>query len=492
MFRGTEPGPDGGEHPELARYLDLRDQALRVPKPEGEQLSYIQHIVGQWVEAQRFPDQSGDPVAAYTHFSEERVQAKIGGVIDFLETDFADLISPVEFEASRAFIRSAFSVFNGRQGVEPNGSSAFMVPARMSRNRPDYGEEVEPVIPVFRYLPKHIRAYMMLGLPPFIIDTYNNDPDNEGQDFIVFAPIFFEDMVSRLGSFPKAVRVGRANADFTANMVHSYFGVQLVGQGAIIPALTRYGKEFTNRHIITTTGHAATADVALRMVGRDFPDNPPKVAAVLGQGSIGASISEVLAYSLPDSKVLIYDTQVHLAERVAENLRKLREEGKPIAAVEIAANEAQLLRDSDVVISAITTVLDLKAMGLLPGELRHLDYCDDSQPSSIIHRQAMEMGLRYKQIIAHDTRGIATRRAYNYASLVDLSDLFPCEAELAVLRAKRRDLLRSGVSRASALKIISTYAISEKVTAKHIPDMHKLLDDYGIVPAQPQANGQLV
>lgn len=470
-------------------YFDLRDQALSANKVGGEDLRTIQEDTRAWLagtDLLNIPDTSEERFAYYTDFSEELARSKFEGLIGYLQENHGDKISALELETTRAFIDAAFAMYkdvprNGSVMEDADGSYAFVVPARMGRNHPDYGEEVEPTIPAFRYLPNELRAQMMIGLPPFVIDTYQKDEQGK-RGYLVLAPVFEDLAIDLSSSVSDVVKAVQHNINAAVDFTYRRFGVRKIGLGATLPAYTNYGKAIVNENVTTTTGHAGTVDLIRKTVETARGEKETHAIGVLGLGAIGEAIARIMSNEHPNAKINIYDVKKGRVDRIHKS-------GDMFVP---CADEAEVIRSSDIVISAITNRLDLSRLGVtkLAGKV----FVDDSQPGSIDPGQAEALGGAVIWVIGRDTTGIvATRRGYDYASMVDShSDLFGCEAEVAALARYENDLRDRGMPEKAINSIIRKVAVQERVSVRKVRYISALFAKFGIQPSDPQAFGKRV
>jgi len=468
-------------------YFDLRQQAGLVQKPAGDELQHIQDRVAEWVEGQGFFAERPD----YSVYDKDIVVKKLAGLTDFLRTNFADKISEVELAATDAFVESSFALYEDRSGTgevsaDADGSFAFVVPARVSRKNSEYGEEVEPVIPALRYVPNALRADMMVNLPPFIIDVYERDEQGK-RGYLVFAPVS-GDMVDDLDTAP-LLKTARKNINDTVDFAQERLGVNIVGLGATLPAMTRFGKSVTNPNVLVTTGHGGTARLITETLERVYErgiiqDSEKRRIGIIGLGSIGASIAELVAAENPDAIVNIYDSEEAKIQRTAATLA-----GNGFEAVQMG-DEASLIAESDVIISAITSRLNLDKLGVKTMENKMV--IDDSQPGSFDPLQVTNLGGNMTWVIGEDTKGVVVRNDYDYGTLYDpKSDLFGCEAEAGVLSAYSRDLDERGMPPAARQRILEKVAVRAAVTPDKARLIGALFIKYGIQPAKFQVFGKL-
>jgi len=469
-------------------YFDLRDQALDVEKIEGEELKAVQDEVREYVIRSDYvdlPDTPEERFSYYTNFPEDIARKKIIGLVDYLERNHADKVSPVELEATRAFIDSTFTMYqsrpkDGRVAPDADGSFAFVVPARVGRNHPDYGQEVDRAIPGLRYVPNELRAAMLTGLPPFVIDTYQYNSEGR-RGYLMFAPVY-EDMAEDLGSRSDFFRAARQNVNAAVDFAQERFGVTVVGLGATLPSITKFGSTVTNKNVVTTTGHGGTVDIIRKTVEAVHDGKEFKTIGVLGLGSIGESIARVMANEHPEAKIHVYDPRQAAMDKVTRDSEQFVAE----------SDEKAIISASEIVISAITSRLDLRKIGI--ENLNGTIFVDDSMPASIDPGQAKELGGAAVWVIARDIAAtVARRRGYDYATMVDShSDLFGCEAEAASIAEYQVELRRRGMTDPIIKRIIDKVAINGPVNVKAVRLISALFTKYGVLPSEPQAFGEPV
>ncbi len=479
----------------LEGFFELSDCAQSIEKVEGEELSAIQEDVRSWAQEAGFldiPETLEERQAFYTDFSEQRSSEKILGLVDYLERQHGDKVSQIELDATRVFIESTFANYNDqpREGValDADGSHAFVVPARMGRDHKDYGREVE-LIPAFRYIPNELRAQMLAGLPPFVIDTYAEQNGKRG--YLIFAPVF-EDMRADLGeSVSTLSRATNHNVNAAVDFAYHRFGITHVGLGASLPSHTRFGQKITNENVTVTTGHGGTIALINKILAstleKTLPEAEQGVPAsigVLGLGAIGMRIAEITAQQYPDSKIHVYDPNPKLMEKAMASAPN----------IVAAENEREAIMSSMATISAIAgekSQLDLEALGITNLEGRVI--IDDSQPGSVNPLIVEKLGGAVVWAIGSDTRGKIVRRGYDYATMNDPhTDLFGCEAEVGSQALYEEELRQRGTSERVITRIMSKVAVRDAVTLQKVHYNSALFTKYGITPSQPQAFGRPV
>jgi hypothetical protein len=498
---------EGGGHETLTsreifdNYFDLRAEAMQAEKPEGEELRGIQEHARAWV-AETFGDVTKPGTADdYCQYDREELTARFAALSGFLKENYPH-ISDVEHQATKAFVDSAFSMYEDRYKSETltdrDGSFAFVVPARMSRKYNQYGPEVEPAVPLDRYIPNELRAWTLRGMPPFVIDRY--EPDASGKrGYLVWAPVT-EDMQYDLGkeSAGAFTRAARENINDAVDLAVNRLGVNVVGLGATLPRITAMGSTVRKRfgeQAIVTTGHGGTVrlavDIIERFGGRFLGRDKDPTISVIGLGAIGAAAAGIIADTQP-GKVIAYDIN---EKRIAKVVDERPERIEPAKDLKSAIERA------DVIFSAVTEPINLEELGFKPtlkDRLLHRKplkgklIVDDSQPAAFDPKQVERMGAKVVWVIGEDESGGTVRESYDYGTMLHKTDLFGCESEAAALARKLTDLERSGVPRDEAMRTVGKLAITESVTTESARAIGNVFREYGYTPAEPQAFGKSV
>lgn len=468
------------------QYLDLRKKVLAADKPEGEELKTIQHEVGEW--AKTITELNVTEPFSYEDYavpSKEKISLRYSLLANYLKEHYPDAVSEDEIEASRLFVESSFAMYeempeDGTPHEDVDGSFAFVVPTRLSRKNTEYGEEVEPIMPVLRYLPNELRAAFAVGLPPLILDTYSRDEDGK-RGYLVLAPIW-TDMMEDL-DLGQAYEAAVARVNDTVNFAYSRLGAEIQGLGAIIPALTSFGQTIENPNVITTTGHGGTIQLIMETLERAakeeyIEEGQLKKIGVLGLGSIGYSIADITRSNFPDAEIRVYDTRTEKTAKVAEAIGAIATE-----------SEVEVIRDSEVIISAVTSHIDVEALGLTSADLEGKLIVDDSQPCSFSPEQIKKLGGTVAWVIGHN--GIE-RSSYNFGgSMADAKkEIFGCEAEAATMAEYYADLRRAGMSTEEAKDEVRKIALRSPVTPDKVRPIAELFQEYNVEAAPLQAFGK--
>ena len=476
-------------------YFEYRERASSVKKVEGQELEDIQLNVKNWLEQSdllHLPDKEEERYLYYTTYSREKVDRKFAGLLYYLRTSYPDKVSEDELRATELFIASSFSMYfenvdnEGKEVAEnADGSFAFVVPSRMGRKHPEYGEESETVIPAIRYIPNEMRSQMLVGLPPFVIDEYEKD-GNGKKGYLIFAPVT-EDFAQDL-SPSDAFRAVEENVNATIDFAHRQFGIRMIGLGAILPAYTKYGQTIRNKAVITTTGHGGTIELINKTVSFLSKNYlTPETIGVLGLGSIGASIAHIIADYFPDITLNIYDSNPAKMNRTVEEYRDS-------SRFQLCSSDSKLIQESDIVVSAIAgTMVDLEQRGVKAFDKPKI-IIDDSQPGSVVPAQIEERGGKVIWVVGNDTQGnVATRRGYDYGTLLNpRTDIFGCEAEVACISKYWEELRSRGMPEQAIHRIIAKVAIKGPVKPRNVRVIRALFKKYGIEVADPQVFGKPV
>lgn len=474
-------------------YVSQREAVKLLPKVEGDELTSIQESVRTWIAANPGFTEGQD----YSKYDQQHLTDKLYGLTNYLRENFGDKVNELELATSESFVTSIFGMYEDREadGVispDADGSFAFIVPMRSSRIDKDYGQEVEPAIPALRYVPNELRAQMLVGVPPFIIDTYKQGPDGR-RGYLVLAPVFTDmglEMFADGANLGDIHKAARPRIDDAVDFAHERLGVTIAGLGATLPSLTNFGRTVQNPNVLITNGHGGTAylvkETARKAIdeGLVASSEHPKVG-VLGNGAIGGPMA-VLAATEFDPPTGIFDTDESKRNRTQRNIEEVGG-----VAVQMD-NEEHLVNTHDVILSAIVGRVSLAGFKEIP-DLTGKVIVDDSQPGSFDPREVAKHGGTVVWVIARDTEGHIRREGYDYATMVDMEkDLFGCEAEAGTLALYRQELLNRGMSEKMTNKMLKNLAVKEPVTPRKARLIGALFKKYGIVPSEFQAFGQLI
>lgn len=441
----------------------------------GPDPSPLVDAVGTWLR------ETGRAITtSYTVGDREQIDFRLGGLIQWLREEHAVHVPESELHAAELFIEAAFVNWEDSFAMPSSrkGGFAFLVPLRMSRLNPEYAGECPIVMPLMRHVPWELRASLLVGMPPFVIDTYGAGPGCL-RGFLVWTPIFLDQALDQ----PDTVLTdSRVAIDMAVGFAARRFGVDVVGLGAVLPAITRFGATLRDHGVVTTTGHAGTAALVLDIVHRSIAGEHP-VIGVLGLGSIGSSLAVLLHQEFPDASIQLHDKRVKQEEILLTKHPQLRD-----GRTSWSASVEQMLAQCNIVIAAVTSKVDLT--GLVSVDLTGKTIIDDSQPAAFDPAQVEALGGRVEWVIGRAPTLLA-RTYFDYGHMVDAQlDVFGCEAEAGVIAQSACEMRAEGRSEEGISRWLRSVALSEAVTPAKAKSMHALFSRHGIKPAPPQAFGR--
>jgi len=348
-------------------------------------------------------------------------------------------------EKSIRFVENAREMFKS-DNPDSHFDWVFAVPARTGRSQGnEYASEITPFLPILdpKYgVDANIRQRTIVGLPPSIIETYKDDGGA-----IIYTPLH-EDMAIDLD---KIVAMGITSETITETARFARrLGAGIMGLGAVIPSITRFGTTINVEGLETTTGHGGTVFLLAETVKEvlETTRTTGKVGVIGASGSIGLSATDVMLSENYDFNVTkVFDkNEVKLGKKISENIAW---EG-----IEIAKSAVEVLEDCDVVVSAINGTIDLDTLD--PSRQLNLTgkiIVDDSQPGCFNRQQVEARGGKLVWVVGQekienpDDRRITRVGGYRFGETAGLDGdgLWGCEAEVAALAlSKRYDLAVKG------------------------------------------------
>jgi predicted amino acid dehydrogenase len=353
---------------------------------------------------------------------------------------------------TRFFINLVFDQFESKERLTKNYGFIFAVPTRISRTSKLYASEATHFVPIIKYLDQSMRQRFISGLPPAVIDEYY-DKDGKAVGAVLFVPLFIDMLTDVRNRLRLKLIVNRIIRD-VAKFAHHNLGAEIVGLGATLPKLTRYGNDIRTKGLLTTTGHGGTVYMIYKIykeIETKYKIAPDVLVGVVGCGAIGEASAALLLATYPDIRIIMHDRRPQQQQQVVARLRKKYGD----RAFEAHSN-VEVLTKARVIVSAITSRIQIP-----PGvDLKGKVIIDDSQPGSFNGRQVRERGGTLVWVVAHDNtkNSIITRPSgYRFGDdgLLNVGDIWGCEAEVAALwMTKRFDLaLNDAVTPESALAI---------------------------------------
>ncbi len=336
-----------------------------------------------------------------------------------------------------------------------NGSFAFMVPTRAEREN-GFAPEYKPFYPLISHIGSRLGQLMLVGTPPFVVDRYSKGENGSGeQGVMLFAPVFGDMMTDikdpeELGStFNQAI-------EDAVKFARDRLGVSSVGLGAILPAVTNFGRTINVEGVKTTTGHGGTIHLINETISQaaqqGIIDEDIRNIGVIGLGSIGASVADVVADQYPDANLVLCDTN---PEKVARTIDSLN---LPEGRYRVADSALSMLamKDCKVIICATTTPVNIPEQVLNSGS-QSIDrlIVDDSQPTAVNPIDAKNNAGAYVAWpigSSSDTR--LHRENFDYGDLGPIGNgVWGCEAEAFTTWMQPELALRGPVTPETAKRI---------------------------------------
>lgn len=478
--------------------MRMRAMEARFEDDQQERLSAIQDSVAAWIESTLLGQEID-----YGKYDQSAVEAKMYALADYLWAHHADDVSQEEVEATRLFVDSTFGVYEEVMAddadisrIQSILSYAFLVPGRASRKNEDYGTESELIIPILRYVPNKYRSLFIHGVPPFILDFYEEDEDGD-RGAVICALVSPEDMFPEKADFESDAEYNTAFMTAGLQAIQGVqnatefarrLGAEVAGYGAVLPRITDYGSRIDSKGMFTTTGHAGTIVLIFQTIQAAIEqgiidEQATNSIAIAGLGKIGASIAHLTPTYYPDATITIFDSRQPLTRTIAD---EMEQNG---ADVHVAQSMQELLSSSPVAIMAITSKLPPKDMAALKPDSFIID---DSQPACVDPDVALRYGATVAWVVGMQEDGARRKGDWNFGNFPDKDNLFGCEAEMLVLSQLRKDLAKRGYSAEEIDEKTREAALTGPVTPEKVILWRQLFDKYRIRPARLQSFGKYV
>lgn len=454
--------PDGleripGATEESVASFDLGGEELDYEALAAAQQRIVNEIVGNWDDWR--------PIYTADSESHDRANRQLAFLIKELDGVVPDSV----IDASANFFDNTYAEYLSLE-ERPAATHAFVVPSRLDRSSATWSKEGHFFLPLTRYTNPLATQAVLSNTPPLVLDKYRGNEDGEA-GVAIFAPVFADMMHDVKGRMPgkyagiRTLRTARDRVTDAVRFARDGHGTNIVGLGATLPGLMKFGRALEKERVVTTTGHGGTvwligetmARVEQELMDGDIPDGN---VAVIGAGSIGASTAEYLLDHRGDDlrTITMYDTRQGHLEGVVDRLHHAHP-GKVIA----ARGPEEAFANADIIISAVTRPMDLHRY-----DLRGKVIVDDSQPPPFSREDVRAAGGEVVWPIGAD--GTVDSRlhrvgAFNYASLAGNPSLWGCEAEVAAIAAA-----------AAAGEDPRKYAINDRVTAADVHRIAELFD----------------
>lgn len=428
----------------------------------------------------------------YTNFDETKLRRNIDDVYGALKACWGDLS---ELTARREISHKSLDrVFHDFHSPElERAEYTFLVPKRIERRDGAASvsgciSELDIHFPIYSQefgIDENIAQRGIAGLPPMIVSEKNNSPIANQRGVIVCAPLeasMMPDYVNSPNRLVNSMQKARLLRDVHRNINASMRFIQklqsrVVGLGATLPSptLTNFGQRIRVNGITTTTGHGGTVHLVSETVSNSARAIGQQDSATLGvigaAGSIGSSTLAVLRQRMPHLKIVAYDTR-------EKNLHQIVSGRTDSEHITIASSALDVIRNSDIVVSAIVGEIDLDHVD--PDRNLNLTgkvLIDDSQPGCFERSQVEARNGKLLWVVGQDNSPtqMATRtNGFNYGSaygLVDTHHEFGCGLEAASLAAT------------GALD----HAIRDRVTPLDADKIGTLFNQVGFGVASPQS-----
>lgn len=421
---------------------------LRIFSEQGDDKTSLLQTASDW----RVPA-VGEPLTRDTILRRFDTITAINGIVDgVVSSELA-----TAHERSVAFVEEAFDIFEGKAEA-PSVEWAFAVPSRGEELQGEhYASEVTFFLPLLdpRFgVNAMVRQRSVAHLAPAVIERYKGDEEGRS-GALVWTPVYFDPLIRRdkrraIESVAAAqYRVNEA-AEFTRHRLNA----SVMGLGAVLPGLTKFGKTIDVEGLHTTTGHGGTVHLVaetLRKVA-ETKEGAVSVGAI-GLGSIGLPMFKTLYdhEELTDIKQFTVHDINHL---VAAEAAKVGTSRRP---VHFAQSQIPVLERSDIIIAAATIPTDLDALESEAGRVIDLTgkvIIDDSQPGSFDRAQVEARGGALVWVVGEDgseQHAFERQGGYAYGDVAGLygsRSVWGCEAEAGSLALLERPELaiRSGVT----------------------------------------------
>jgi len=349
-----------------------------------------------------------------------------------------------DIEKTANFINHSFDMYEGKEAPADQGSFGFVVPTRVNRMDWDYSQEVDDHFPILKYVDVATRQLMLVGMCPFVIDTYGKSPDGK-RGYMIFAPLF-ENMIKGSEADPNKGDIANGMEmigvldkviNDTARFAKERLGIPVIGLGAILPRITDFGRMIKEDiGVYTTTGHAGTVALigeTLKRADREgYVKGGLEKVGFIGSGAIGMATAEMFLREGTNS-ITISDRDKGRLGGVVATLQELYPNAKIVGTLD----NAEVLANNNAVVSAITTKLNLD-----DAPYKHIDLdgkliLDDSQPGCFEPEELEARGANLVWPIGTDgtVGGYVTRGIFDYQGTgpASRSDVWGCEAEVAAI-----------------------------------------------------------
>ena len=437
----------------------------------------------------------------YTTFSRAVMFKKLDDIhrVVHEETDADGADIDGAYEQSARFLEQSFDMYMGAKALDLSIARAFVVPMRSNRANESYASESTPFMPLLdpaRFaVNSEIRMRAIYGLPPTVLDTYTKSSQPGETGALVLAPLYNDmelDIRQDKYNYEQRIRlleVGGYVLRHTVDFAHNKLGARVIGLGATLPKVTGFGNVLRSmegmENLITTTGHGGTVymivETARKIMRETSIDSVGKLGVIGGAGSIGWASTIASLEMIEDHRIYSFDTRdTRLHGMVAKSKMEDR--------ITVLNSVADVLRDTNIIITAVTGRIDLDDAVFEGIDLTGKVIIDDSQPGCFDKTQVESRGGKLVWVVGEDgsDTGFMTRDGYltdgvpynygNQSGLWGPSSEFACGQEAAII----------------AKYAAYEKAIHDPVTPKNVRVVGKYLKSAGARVAPFQAFGQRV
>lgn len=436
-------------------------------------------------------------VPNFGEFSESTSHLRMRQLRDAIlsETDADPSAVEDAYDKSSMLVDEIYSNFYGEVDIIDVGR-VFMVTRRAHKaDNDEYESESRYHFPLatsqFHVSPE-MRVRSQFELPPFLADSCTKSDKYTERGGLIIAPLY-QDMNTYIPNDTERMLIGYKALIASVEFSQKKLGASVIGLGALLPQITKFGSLLTGIDgadtRTTTTGHGGTVYLIAETVKKVL-EQPSvaerfdgRIGVIGGAGSIGWSSIAAVRHTIPETQIYAYDTRVDkLTERLSDG---------SIKDIVLGSGVVDVLEKTDVIISAITSVIDLDEEEQRLGrriDLRGKVIIDDSQPGCFHRQQIEDRGGTLVWVVGKDmsANGFMTRDGrytdgvgYNYgdkSGLYGPESEFGCGIEAAVIA-------QSGQH---------DRAIQAPVTPDDVKKIGELFESAGATVADFQSFGQPV
>lgn len=348
---------------------------------------------------------------------------------------------------------------------------AFAISTRASKYSKDYWGEVYELFPILEHVDIEQAYNFLKKLPPFEIAAYV-DSSNKKVGSVVFVPVL-ADITDDYRLKLSTLRAVNRRVDDAMSFISNSLEASYVGLGGILPKLTNYGQKIKNKNLHSTTGHAGTTWLLFSTLDKVLHSKGAsqiRTIGFIGGGGIGRAILAKTISTYGNK----YEYQIYDKRDKVNQENKAYIYNKYEVKINISSNNEELIDKSEVIISAITSFIELDSM-----DLSHKIFIDDSQPGSFSRKSIHDLGGKLLWVVGHSDNKNIPRRNDKYKfgplGLLGSSDYWGCEAEIITLYHEG----------------LSNICVNEAVTPNDVEKIGKLLALNGFAIAEPQSFGRV-